>query len=128
VRRAPSRPNPPRLAADAVELDEAQNIRAAAALVAFEQRPVPVLTGALGDKEYRRCNGTSDAAPLRMEEQPESNARERSKLLIDAARQLRQRAGENLQTSRLRLDEARNTLHAIWLVRALRERLRRRDG
>lgn len=63
-----------------------------------------------------------------MEEQPESNARERSKLLIDAARQLRQRAGENLQTSRLRLDEARNTLHAIWLVRALRERLRRRDG
>jgi len=67
--------------------------------------------------------------PLLMGEEPESfDTREQSKRLVDAARQLRQRTEENLQTSRQRLDQARNTLQASWLVRALRERLRRRDS
>jgi hypothetical protein len=63
-----------------------------------------------------------------MEGEPESfDAREQSKRLIDAARQVKQRAQENVETSRQRLDRARNTLQTISLVRALRERLRRRD-
>jgi hypothetical protein len=62
-----------------------------------------------------------------MEGEPESfNAREQSKRLVNAARQLKQRAEESIQTSRQRFDQARNTLQASWLVRALQERLRRR--
>jgi hypothetical protein len=64
-----------------------------------------------------------------MEGEPESSkARAQSKRLIDAARQARQRAEENIQTSRQRQDQARNTLQVSWLVRAVRERLRRRDA
>jgi hypothetical protein len=67
--------------------------------------------------------------PLLMEVEPESSdVREQSKRLVDAARQLRQRAEENLQTSRQRLDLARNTLQVSWLIRAVRERLRRRES
>jgi HEAT repeat protein len=36
-------------------------VRAAQALVAFQQRAVPVLTGALGDKEYRVRASAADA-------------------------------------------------------------------
>jgi HEAT repeat protein len=36
-------------------------VRAAQALVAFDQRAVPVLTGALGDKEYRVRASAADA-------------------------------------------------------------------
>jgi hypothetical protein len=64
-----------------------------------------------------------------MGEEPESsNARDQAKRLIDTARQRRQRAEENVEASRRRLDRARNTLQASWLMRALRERLRRRDS
>jgi hypothetical protein len=53
-----------------------------------------------------------------MEGEPESfNARERSKRLVDSARQLRQLAEQSRQTSRQRLDQARNTLQVSWLVR-----------
>jgi uncharacterized membrane protein YccC len=67
--------------------------------------------------------------PLPMEGEPESSdIHEQSKRLINAARQQKQRAEENVETSRQRLDRARNTLQASWLVRALRERLRRRES
>jgi hypothetical protein len=76
-----------------------------------------------------RGDGTPDALALCMEGEPEpSRAREQSQRLIDAARQAKQRAVEHIQTSQQRLDQARNTLQASWLVRALRERLRRRDA
>jgi hypothetical protein len=64
-----------------------------------------------------------------MEGEPESSKPgAQSKCWIDAARQARQRAEENIQTSRQRQDQARNTLQVSWLVRAVRERLRRRDA
>jgi hypothetical protein len=48
--------------------------------------------------------------------------------LNDAARQLKRRAEENIETSAQRLERARNTVQASWLVRALRKRLQRRDA
>jgi hypothetical protein len=63
-----------------------------------------------------------------MEGKREFNTREESKRLIDAARQLTKASGKHIETSRQRLDRARNTLQASWLVRALRERLRRRNS
>jgi hypothetical protein len=48
-----------------------------------------------------------------MEPQPEAyNLREQSRRLIDAARQLKRRAEENIETSVQRLERARNTMQA----------------
>jgi hypothetical protein len=64
-----------------------------------------------------------------MEPQQEADdLREQSRRLTDAARQLTRRAEENIEASAQRLERARNTLQASWLVRALRERLRRRNS
>jgi hypothetical protein len=64
-----------------------------------------------------------------MEPQQEADdLREQSRRLTDAARQLKRRAEENIEASAQRLERARNTLQASWLVRALRKRLQRRDA
>jgi hypothetical protein len=60
-----------------------------------------------------RGDGIPDAAPPLMEPQPEAyNLREQSRRLIDAARQLKRRAEENIETSVQRLERARNTMQA----------------
>jgi hypothetical protein len=65
-----------------------------------------------------------------MEPQQDSDdeLRERSQRLADASRLLVKAAQSHIEAAQQWLDRARNTRQAIWLARALRERLRRRDS
>jgi hypothetical protein len=52
----------------------------------------------------------------------------RARRLIDTSRRLVNDAKARIETAQERLDRARNVLQVTWLLRTLRQRLRRRDS